>query len=496
MSTEAKNGIDPRSTPTEGVSQQTWDFLHDVVKTGVYTTITAEHRNMIGVYYGSDASVRDLQKVHGYAQFSSVKYRIQKGMAQLWSALPSEVREKYNPDVVVMMKLGMSEATRKKMSQARHRRWDNDPEYRNTILGHNQARREQYRVENPPRPKELKPPREKKSKKSTLPVGSPEDRARKSLNQKRRWDDPIIGARLRDAAKHRVPSETVSASLKAVWQDPGYREEMSIIRRETWEDPIHRENMTIGIQRGTRTLEAREKRSKLSKAMWDDPEFKKKRIADIKTMWTVQDFRERMLALMLEGRVMPDRKAKIDSVARSLRGLTATTDSILSENFTHRIEVAIRRLRLPSVNAQEATAEVWLSIAEEVKKGNSLSDQDLARIIGNHVADIVNMKVKDRYETTSLDKPLREGKGATATLGHIIGVEDNDLKRITDQQLGDAMISALERLEPFGRQLVYEIIIQEKPMEEVAEALKISVEETQEELNQAIIVLRKSFLEK
>lgn len=338
MNVESKGSEQEKPLPPEGVMPDTWYFLLDVVEAKAYESIDAERRNMIGIYFGSDASIRDLQTMFGYTSFSSVKYKILSGIDKLWRALPEEIREGYNPEVVGTMKLGMSEKTRKRMSEARKQRWDNDPEYRDTILGHNQARRDQYKLDHPPVPKEPKPPREKKPKKPTIPVGSPEDRARKSAIAKALWADPEYRARMIEAAKNKTPSETLSATLKAVWQDSDYRAEMSIIRKETWEDPIHRENMTVGIQRGARKPEARAKRSEISKNMWSNPEFKKNRRVAMKTKWSDMVFREHMLSLMFEGRTMPDRKAKVKAVGNSLEGVEVTVDSIRSEEFMGRIK--------------------------------------------------------------------------------------------------------------------------------------------------------------
>lgn len=491
MSTEAPKGSHGVSTPPEGVSPHTWNFLQDAVKTKAYESIDAERRNMIGIYFGSDASVRDLQKMFGYTSFSSVKYRILTGIDRLWAALPQELKDQHNPEVIAMMKLGMSKTTRKRMSEARQKRWDNDPLYRGRLEEAAQNRWDQYHVENPPVPKEPKPPREKKPKKPTLLIGSPEDRQRKSANAKALWADPVRSAKMREAAKNRAFSVSRSETMKALYQDPDWAAEIGRIHAELWADPEYRAKTTNAIRTAKQTPEERARQSGRMRAVWANPDHRKNYIGKMMQNWANPDYKARMLAIMYEGRTMPDRKAKIDAVARSLKGIEVSMDSLRTEEFMGRIKRAIRSLRLSSVNVQDAAAEIWISLAEQVEDGNISSDTELFHYIGNYVADAVNKAVVERYAETSLDRQLGQ---QNRPLSDVLGSDDYNPSRISNEQMGENMLTALENIEPFGRHILSEIIIEGRPSEEVAYELGISADELQDELNEALAVLRKTLL--
>lgn len=74
---------------------------HDVVSVLDTAAIKAKnfiptrHRNIIGVYYGSDARITHLAKIYNIST-TRISELIKEGMIKMWSALPAEIQSKYN----------------------------------------------------------------------------------------------------------------------------------------------------------------------------------------------------------------------------------------------------------------------------------------------------------------------------------------------------------------------------------------------------------------
>ena len=107
------------------------------------------------------------------------------------------------------------------------------------------------------------------------------------------------------------------------------------------------------------------------------------------------------------------------------------------------------------------------------------------------MADTVNRSVVERYAQRSLDRQLGS---QDRVLADVVGSHDSNPEKLIDNLVGDQMMIALEKVEPFGRQVLFELIIEERPLGEVAQELELSVEELQDKLEEALSSLRGIFL--
>ena len=102
--------------------------------------------------------------------------------------------------------------------------------------------------------------------------------------------------------------EKMSRAIKALWEDPEYREKCSKTRsrpeiremrsraaKDRWKDPEYREKMSKSMWKDP---EYRENMSKMSKSMWEDPEHRENMSQAQKTIWKDPEHREKMSEAM------------------------------------------------------------------------------------------------------------------------------------------------------------------------------------------------------
>lgn len=293
------------------------------------------------------------------------------------------------------------------------------------------------------------------------------------------------------AARTRKKSDSFSATYRKRWkEDPDFAERMGKIHKDLWGNPAFRDKTTKAIKAATNTPEEKEKRRRRMRSVWENPIYRERFLAALKENWSDPNFRIRALALMLGGRTMPDRKARIKRVERLLEGLEATPDSIRSEEFIGRIKAVIRGLS-KSISVDDVASEIWVAIAGDVKQGKILSDKQLAELIGNYVTNAINKEVGRRYREVSLDMPV----GGKLTLKDVLGNTDQDPAEKIDQPMSENTLLALNAVEPTDRHVVSEVVIKERPIEEVARELNVSVGELQEKLGKALEALKKKLTE-
>lgn len=112
-----------------GVSPVVRSFLLDCIQYDVVPVldtaaikatnfIPTRHRNLIGVYYGSDATTYDLAKIYSISR-TRVNELIKEGMLKMWTALPENIQNKYDQKEIIKLKTGHSPKTIEKFKRAR-----------------------------------------------------------------------------------------------------------------------------------------------------------------------------------------------------------------------------------------------------------------------------------------------------------------------------------------------------------------------------------------
>lgn len=94
-------------------------------------TIINPTRNLMGIYYGTEASLRDLAKATGGNRTANAKRRILNGLVTIWQNLPTELQLLYPKEKAIKLKENISTSPRifEKRSQAIKNLWGNE-EYR------------------------------------------------------------------------------------------------------------------------------------------------------------------------------------------------------------------------------------------------------------------------------------------------------------------------------------------------------------------------------
>ncbi|GEM_PF-6275889 len=115
-----------------GVNYETHSFIVDAIEDGVHKRLTADQRNLIGMYFGTNASFFDLANIfHPWVdvEYSTVLDRVRSSVRSsleaLWEESPSDLRCVYKKEDVVLMKgqtiyKNPSISTRKSSFPARH----------------------------------------------------------------------------------------------------------------------------------------------------------------------------------------------------------------------------------------------------------------------------------------------------------------------------------------------------------------------------------------
>lgn len=108
-----------KETSISGVSPQTQAFLRQGIENQAYQELEARTRNLIGIYFGTDATLDDLREIANVNSRERVRQLIRRGMEDLWQALPPALKVQYPKETVIQLKKEFSHETRARMSEAR-----------------------------------------------------------------------------------------------------------------------------------------------------------------------------------------------------------------------------------------------------------------------------------------------------------------------------------------------------------------------------------------
>lgn len=141
---EGRSGT-PETSLLPGVSEKTYKFLIAAKGTGAFENLDARERNLIGIYFWTEASLSDLTAIAGVKGKESVSRIIRSGMKELWRNLPFHLQEKHPLEEVIKLKNYKGDKypprIRKRITAGLKKKWSNDAEYRERVLG---SRRNQY----------------------------------------------------------------------------------------------------------------------------------------------------------------------------------------------------------------------------------------------------------------------------------------------------------------------------------------------------------------
>ncbi|MBI4100423.1 hypothetical protein HY439_01650 [Candidatus Microgenomates bacterium] len=150
--TAAETTPTPDKPPTlpKGLAQETYEFLIEAQRFRAYEELSLKQRNLIGIYFGTEARLKDLASIARVNDAGTVRYLIVSGLEKMWNRLPSNFQGKYPKEKVIRLKGGLSDSVRVKMSESRRGkkhsaatkkinadirrdRWNQDDEYRQGI---------------------------------------------------------------------------------------------------------------------------------------------------------------------------------------------------------------------------------------------------------------------------------------------------------------------------------------------------------------------------
>lgn len=233
-----------------GPHPETLTFLVDVTQSKLYENLDARRRNLIGIYYGSQATLEDLVQVAQVTSRKSVRQLIISGMEELWRNLPSDLQEKHPREKVIKFKKRFDHRAKERMSKSRTFYWQ-DHVRRDSIS------------------ERLKSINEERS---------PSNEARRLMSaaSKRMWQNPEYRDRMSRIVQNRVVSPETRAKLKEILSEiysapemrvkldearemartPESRDKMSKARKSLWQDPVLREIMIEAMREGWKRKKA------------------------------------------------------------------------------------------------------------------------------------------------------------------------------------------------------------------------------------------------
>ena len=143
---------------------------------------------------------------------------------------------------------------------------------------------------------------------------SEEQRAQRSVQSKRNWQDPKYRQKMLAILNSLERKNKQTLVMNQLWEDPEFRRRHSCGRQRFRDlldqDPNFREQFSAVIsessKRNWQDPEYRKKMSNARKCMWQDPEYRKKMSNARKCLWQDPEYKERMIALFND----PERKAK------------------------------------------------------------------------------------------------------------------------------------------------------------------------------------------
>lgn len=103
--TEKESQAGPTETSLQpGVREKTYNFLIAAKEIGAFENLDPRRRNLISIYFGTEARLSDLRATTGIRSISSVSRLLHSGMEQLWQNLPSQLQEEYPSEEVIKLK--------------------------------------------------------------------------------------------------------------------------------------------------------------------------------------------------------------------------------------------------------------------------------------------------------------------------------------------------------------------------------------------------------
>ena len=190
---------------------------------------------------------------------------------------------------------------------------------------------------------------------------SPEYRAQQAVAKQEQWADPKLRAQQAEKMRKMHASEGFEekriASIKAGWEDPERRKELTEINkvalRKRWEDPEARKKMSEVMKTKWQDPEYRAKiTSSMSEVMklrwqdpnyiafktqakleqWQDPEFREYMSGTMKAKWQNPEYREKMAiyseALKLAWEMHPEISDQMKEIAKEFPDLGAVFEKI------------------------------------------------------------------------------------------------------------------------------------------------------------------------
>ncbi len=123
-----------------------------------------------------------------------------------------------------------------------------------------------------------------------------------SLTLKKLWQEPKYRATMMGYLReYWSRSDERSENAKTLWKNPEFRSKMSQIQKDIWKRPKHIAKM-----------------SKVRKRMWQNPEYRNKRIEEGKKRWQNPKFREKMVVAYKKAWESPERRENMRQSSREL----------------------------------------------------------------------------------------------------------------------------------------------------------------------------------
>src|SRR4051794_15557945 len=123
MSERPKGTLDTETTDN-GTPIKTREFLHYTVEHGVFNVLDVRSRNLIGVYFATEATLRQLRPLVDNASWQYAQQLIVKGMRRMLGELPTHIQDQFPEQETIKLK-----------SRVWHcrQRWQQNESYRNKV---------------------------------------------------------------------------------------------------------------------------------------------------------------------------------------------------------------------------------------------------------------------------------------------------------------------------------------------------------------------------
>jgi len=232
---------------------------------------------------------------------------------------------------------------------------------------------------------------------------NPEYRDTISLTSKRMWQNDevrnkISSYRASDATRHKI-----SQAVKEKWNDIDFRQQASDRLRERWKQDNYRNQKLKDMEHVYASDEFRQKAREIAKERWQNPEYRKK----IEDVWKDPKFKEKM------ARIRVNQQSKISSIQKTLYSIlddlgvkyyreyekseTRETDPECQIG-PHPFDCMIPRENKPDLLV-ECQGDYWHSIAKAISH-----DRAKATYIANNFSDQYELKCIWEHEFANKNK--------------------------------------------------------------------------------------------